>query len=146
MSRAAQNQGFAGAQCGQLVRPLVNGSYRNHCPACLWSQHVDVRPGDRASPCCGLMESTGSSQAARACCRPDSPATRGHRLTEALSVGHQGGKVAGQAPSRSQLAIGPDTPVVPRSDLRLDEPAGSVCVWPATGRAVADSACARTSP
>ncbi|MGH3304758.1 MAG: RNHCP domain-containing protein [Streptosporangiaceae bacterium] len=59
MSRAAQNQGFTCAQCGQLVRPLVNGSYRNHCPACLWSQHVDVRPGDRASPCRGLMEPTG---------------------------------------------------------------------------------------
>ena len=22
--------------------------HRNHCPACLWSRHVDDRPGDRA--------------------------------------------------------------------------------------------------
>lgn len=35
--------------------PLTNGSYRNHCPACLWSKHVDVKPGDRASRCYGLM-------------------------------------------------------------------------------------------
>ena len=37
--------------------PLNNGSYRNHCPQCLWSLHVDAaRPGDRASTCMGLME------------------------------------------------------------------------------------------
>ena len=35
--------------------PLTNGSYRNHCPLCLWFMHVDVTPGDRASPCHGLM-------------------------------------------------------------------------------------------
>jgi hypothetical protein len=37
------------------VAPLRNGSYRNHCPACLWSRHVDITPGDRASPCGALM-------------------------------------------------------------------------------------------
>ncbi|HKR69451.1 MAG TPA: RNHCP domain-containing protein [Streptosporangiaceae bacterium] len=41
--------------CGAVVAPLTNGSYRNHCPLCLWSMHVDVRPGDRASDCHGLM-------------------------------------------------------------------------------------------
>lgn len=35
--------------------PLTNGSYRNHCPACLCSKHVDSRPGDRAAGCGGLM-------------------------------------------------------------------------------------------
>lgn len=35
--------------------PLTNGSYRNHCPACLHSKHVDVVPGDRASTCHGPM-------------------------------------------------------------------------------------------
>lgn len=35
--------------------PLTNGSYRNHCPACLHSKHVDIRPGDRAATCHGLM-------------------------------------------------------------------------------------------
>jgi hypothetical protein len=37
------------------VTPLTNGGYRNHCPACLWSRHVDDRPGDRASPCRAMM-------------------------------------------------------------------------------------------
>lgn len=37
------------------MAPLTNGGYRNHCPACLWSKHVDVKPGDRAATCRGLM-------------------------------------------------------------------------------------------
>jgi hypothetical protein len=37
------------------VAPLSNGGYRNHCPACLYSKHVDIRPGDRAEDCGGLM-------------------------------------------------------------------------------------------
>lgn len=31
-------------------------AHRNHCPQCLWSIHVDERPGDRRSPCRGGME------------------------------------------------------------------------------------------
>lgn len=38
-----------------MVR-LSNGGYRNHCPFCLYSLHVDERPGDRRSFCQGLME------------------------------------------------------------------------------------------
>lgn len=30
--------------------------HRNHCPQCLWSAHLDERPGDRRSPCGGGME------------------------------------------------------------------------------------------
>ena len=37
------------------MAPLRNGSYRNHCPVCLCSKHVDIGPGDRASPCRGMM-------------------------------------------------------------------------------------------
>ena len=59
MSRSAENTGFVCAQCGAAVQPLTNGSYRNHCPHCLWSVHVDEVPGDRASPCRGLMEPVG---------------------------------------------------------------------------------------
>ena len=59
MSRSAENAGFVCAQCGQAVQPLTNGSYRNHCPSCLWSVHVDEVPGDRASACRGLMEPVG---------------------------------------------------------------------------------------
>ncbi|MFI6325673.1 RNHCP domain-containing protein [Nonomuraea sp. NPDC050556] len=55
ISRATENTGFTCERCGHRVAPLRNGSYRNHCPACLHSKHVDLRPGDRASPCQGLM-------------------------------------------------------------------------------------------
>jgi hypothetical protein len=37
------------------VLPLTNGSYRNHCPTCLHSKHVDLDPGDRVADCRGLM-------------------------------------------------------------------------------------------
>ena len=56
MSRARENQGFICINCGQEVLPLRNGSYRNHCPYCLYSLHVDIVPGDRACKCMGLME------------------------------------------------------------------------------------------
>ncbi|GAB3743622.1 RNHCP domain-containing protein [Microlunatus parietis] len=55
MSRECENQSFTCAHCGAGVRPLAGGSYRNHCPQCLWSVHVDVRPGDRAADCGGPM-------------------------------------------------------------------------------------------
>lgn len=36
---------------------LVSGSgYTDHCPNCLWGKHVDIMPGDRASPCKGKLE------------------------------------------------------------------------------------------
>jgi hypothetical protein len=44
------------------VAPLTNGSYRNHCPACLWSKHVDIDPGDRAASCQGPMRPHGIEQ------------------------------------------------------------------------------------
>ena len=55
------NNGFACAYCGQDVPPLQNGSYRNHCPFCLHSLHVDVFPGDRANDCHGLLEPIGAA-------------------------------------------------------------------------------------
>ncbi len=59
MSRKLENQGFTCLHCGALVAPQSNGSYRNHCPFCLHSLHVDNTPGDRASQCHGLMEPIG---------------------------------------------------------------------------------------
>jgi hypothetical protein len=50
------NDAFTCSVCGLSVLPLRNGSYRSHCPGCLWSVHVDVAPGDRAANCGGLME------------------------------------------------------------------------------------------
>jgi DNA-directed RNA polymerase subunit RPC12/RpoP len=56
MSREKENTGFICEHCGKIVLPLSNGSYRNHCPFCLYSKHVDILPGDRQSQCGGLME------------------------------------------------------------------------------------------
>ena len=48
---------FVCENCGKQVEPLEHGSYRNHCPYCLYSKHVDDKgPGDRASDCGGMMK------------------------------------------------------------------------------------------
>jgi ribosome biogenesis GTPase len=50
-------EGFVCAHCGQPVAPDAAGTaHRNHCPRCLWSRHLDLRPGDRRSACRGMME------------------------------------------------------------------------------------------
>ena len=59
MSGRDENTGFKCEHCGAEVLPLTSVSYRNHCPHCLYSKHLDVEPGDRASWCEGLMEALG---------------------------------------------------------------------------------------
>jgi len=59
VSRKSENSGFTCSHCGLVVLPVTNGSYRNHCPFCLYSKHVDVAPGDRMSGCGGLMKPVG---------------------------------------------------------------------------------------
>ncbi|QQK81610.1 RNHCP domain-containing protein [Salicibibacter cibi] len=56
LSKTTENTGFTCEHCGREVQPLTNGSYRNHCPFCLHSKHLDKRPGDRASVCGGIMK------------------------------------------------------------------------------------------
>lgn len=58
MSRKSENTSFVCENCGKAVPPLTNGSYRNHCPFCLCSKHVDELPGDRLSRCGGIMDPT----------------------------------------------------------------------------------------
>lgn len=55
------NEGFKCGNCGKTVEPVVyGGSYRNHCPYCLFSLHLDFdTPGDRKSDCGGLMKPIG---------------------------------------------------------------------------------------
>lgn len=57
----AKNEGFVCEHCTKEVGPIIyGGSYRNHCPFCLYSLHVDGSlPGDRAELCQGLMEPIG---------------------------------------------------------------------------------------
>jgi hypothetical protein len=53
------NEPFTCIRCGASVKPLRNGSIRNHCPECLWSLHVDRVPGDRSEACRGPMRPIG---------------------------------------------------------------------------------------
>ncbi|MDP7069700.1 MAG: RNHCP domain-containing protein, partial [Candidatus Peribacteraceae bacterium] len=56
----ARQEPFDCGQCGLHVEPLEDGSYRNHCPKCLWSKHVDKDgPGDRLSECKSMMKPIG---------------------------------------------------------------------------------------
>ena len=57
--RKLENTSFQCEKCGANVEPLTNGSFRNHCPFCLYSKHMDNSPGDRASDCRGLMKPVG---------------------------------------------------------------------------------------
>ena len=59
MSRKTENEGFICNNCGAAVQPLTNGSYRNHCPYCLYSLHLDNIPGDRSNNCFGIMKPIG---------------------------------------------------------------------------------------
>jgi hypothetical protein len=54
-----QPRSFRCAHCRLDVPTDAAGTrHRNHCPACLWSRHVDGRPGDRrmADECGSAME------------------------------------------------------------------------------------------
>lgn len=53
MSFTRRLEDFTCEHCGTTV---TGDGYTNHCPACLWSKHVDVEPGDRMAQCGGLME------------------------------------------------------------------------------------------
>lgn len=47
---------FVCITCGRAVAPADSGTHhRNHCPHCLSSRHVDIRPGDRRAACRGPM-------------------------------------------------------------------------------------------
>ncbi len=56
MGRKSENVSFICEVCNHEVQPLTNGSFRNHCPFCLSSKHLDVIPGDRLSECLGVMK------------------------------------------------------------------------------------------
>lgn len=52
-------ENFTCEKCGTIV---IGRGYTNHCPKCLWSKHVDIDPGDRASSCGGMMAPIGASE------------------------------------------------------------------------------------
>jgi hypothetical protein len=53
MAFIKREENFICENCGAEVKGT---GYTNHCPKCLWSKHVDIDPGDRASDCGGMME------------------------------------------------------------------------------------------
>lgn len=66
MTFIPREEPFTCEHCGAAVTPLLHGTYRNHCPHCLWSKHVDdVGPGDRASLCGGMMRPVGLDQSGK---------------------------------------------------------------------------------
>ena len=57
---ASNYEFFICEHCGNTVAPAESGTNnRNHCPVCLRSRHLDIRPGDRRSGCRGSMEPIG---------------------------------------------------------------------------------------
>jgi len=48
--------------CGYCREDVRGNGYTNHCPKCLWSQHVDVNPGDREADCDGMMAPVSAEQ------------------------------------------------------------------------------------
>lgn len=60
--RRNEREPFKCGRCRGFIAPPDLGSrYRNHCPLCLTSRHVDARrPGDRACPCRALMPAVGT--------------------------------------------------------------------------------------
>ncbi|MGQ0824424.1 MAG: RNHCP domain-containing protein [Actinomycetota bacterium] len=56
-ARRRSPSSFRCRHCGLDVSLDAPGTaHRNHCPNCLWSRHVDDRPGDRAAECGASME------------------------------------------------------------------------------------------
>lgn len=62
MSRRSRRDpaGFTCIRCRQHVAGETWGTrHRNHCPACLWSRHLDEQPGDRRAACRSPMRPIG---------------------------------------------------------------------------------------
>lgn len=60
--RFKKDKGFECAHCRQWVdcHKFMGTQFRNQCPHCLWSRHVDdKKSGDRRAFCHGLMEPIG---------------------------------------------------------------------------------------
>jgi len=52
------DEDFICENCNKKVSAL-HYTARDHCPYCLYSKHVDINPGDRASTCQGLLRPIG---------------------------------------------------------------------------------------
>ena len=58
--RGGRSTDFVCVRCRAQVSGSAYGTkHRNHCPACLWSRHVDELIGDRRASCRSGMEPIG---------------------------------------------------------------------------------------
>lgn len=55
---------FICENCGAAIKGT---GYTDHCPHCLYSKHVDLNPGDRASHCKGSMKPIGIETKGKEC-------------------------------------------------------------------------------
>lgn len=63
MTFIAREESFTCEACGSAVKTLGKGTYRDHCPKCLASKHVDRDgPGDRLSTCQGILSAKAIDQ------------------------------------------------------------------------------------
>lgn len=60
--RQTETEAFKCGHCRTFVGPPPSGGkYRNHCPLCLYSKHVDRSPGDRKHTCRSSMAPIGTA-------------------------------------------------------------------------------------
>ncbi len=62
MNKQEKTGGFRCSHCHTwvMMHDHMGTLHRNHCPACLWSKHVDqYQPGDRSSQCQSGMAPVG---------------------------------------------------------------------------------------
>jgi hypothetical protein len=54
-------QGFRCSHCREfvIINEFMGTNNRNHCNICLWSRHVDNKPGDRRAMCHAGMKPIG---------------------------------------------------------------------------------------
>ena len=95
--RSVENVAFRCVCCATAVRPCTGGRFRNHCPACLCSVHLDVQPGDRAAGCGAVMRPVAVEQ----------------RRGKGWVVVHECTSCGARRPNRLALAdpVQPDDPV-----------------------------------
>ena len=117
---------FVCENCGMKV-PELKGGYRDHCPNCLWSIHLDdEKPGDRASECHGMMMPIGlrhnpkkgwqiQYECAQCGVIKVNKSAQDDNWTEMIELSQQ--QVALKASS-----AGKDTPPRTEKTLRLDSP------------------------
>ena len=109
--RGPVDDSFTCGHCHRFVGSLPSGGHhRNHCPYCLYSQHVDAeRSGDRASACKGMMAPIGVFE------RPNGEEVIVHRC---VRCGFERFNRVGADDDEAQVAALPR--VAPRSAPRPD--------------------------